>query len=96
MNSIKAIIVAAGASTRLRPLTNEVPKCMLEVNEKALIKHCIDHLNNNGINHISVVTGYKAEKISFDSLYRYHKSYLKNNIPFSSASARATIKERTL
>tara|TARA_B100000767_G_C19722279_1_gene517832 strand:+ start:412 stop:1194 length:783 start_codon:yes stop_codon:yes gene_type:complete len=99
MNQIRAIILAAGASTRLRPLTNEVPKCMLEVNEKALIKHCMDHLNNNGINHISVVTGYKAEKISFDSLYRYYNNdYLNNNILHSLLCAREVlelaIKER--
>jgi L-glutamine-phosphate cytidylyltransferase len=92
MYDIRAIIVAAGASTRLRPLTNEVPKCMLEINEKALIKHCMDHLNYNGIKHISVVTGYKAEKINFDSLHRYHNNdYLNNNILHSLLCAREVL-----
>ena len=94
MKDTIAIIIAAGASTRLRPLTNDLPKCMLEINQKPLIKHCIDNFNSNGIDRISVVTGYKAEKINFDDLDRYHNDqYLNNNVLHSLLYARPALEQ---
>jgi MurNAc alpha-1-phosphate uridylyltransferase len=50
----KAMIFAAGLGTRLRPLTNDRPKALVEVNEKTLLQHAIEHLNNFGITTIIV------------------------------------------
>ena len=94
MHNTRAIIIAAGLGSRLRPLTDELPKCMLEVGRKTLIKHCIDNLQDNGIDHISIVTGYKAEKISFDGLYYYHNdNYLTNNVLHSLLYAREALEQ---
>ena len=63
---MKVIILAAGQGTRLRPLTDNKPKCMVELLEKPLIQHQIETLRRNGIDDIHIATGYLQEKIDFD------------------------------
>ncbi len=58
-----AVILAAGEGTRLRPLTEEKPKGMVEVNEKPLLTHCFDALIELGADHLVVVVGYLKEEI---------------------------------
>lgn len=60
---MKAIILAAGRSTRLYPLTLEKPKCLLPFNRKTLIEHQLDILDYCGITEKIIVTGYLGEKI---------------------------------
>jgi L-glutamine-phosphate cytidylyltransferase len=58
---MKAIILAAGQGTRLQPLTNEKPKCMVKYNHKPIIDHIIEVIKLCNINDIAVVNGYKKE-----------------------------------
>lgn len=58
---MKAVILAAGLGTRLRPITNEVPKCMVPVNGTRIIDKQIHNLLVNGVKDIYVVAGYKAD-----------------------------------
>ncbi len=58
-----AIILAAGTATRLRPLTDTLPKCLLRVGEKTILGHTIDNLQNAGIREVILVTGYRGEQI---------------------------------
>ncbi|MAG08772.1 hypothetical protein CMO89_04815 [Candidatus Woesearchaeota archaeon] len=60
---MKAIILAAGRSTRLYPITLSMPKCLLKVGEKTIIERQIDNLTEIGIKDILVVTGYLKEEI---------------------------------
>ncbi len=60
---MKALILAAGLGTRLRPITDEMPKSMVQVNGKSIITKQIDNLIENGINDIIVVVGYRSEII---------------------------------
>jgi choline kinase len=60
---MKAIILSAGQGKRLLPLTAEVPKCLLPIQGKTLIEWQIDELSKCGIHRITVVTGYRAEKV---------------------------------
>lgn len=60
---MKAIILAAGISSRLRPLTDSVPKCLLEIGERTLLGRTFDALIENGINDFVVVTGYRQQQI---------------------------------
>lgn len=55
---MKAIILAAGIASRLRPLTNDRPKCLLEIGCKCLLQRSFDALIANGISNFVVVTGY--------------------------------------
>lgn len=60
---MKVIILAAGQGTRLRPLTDKMPKCMVEVNQKSIIENVLDTIVNCGISEkdIYIITGYKTE-----------------------------------
>jgi len=59
----KAVILAAGVGSRLRPLTDDVPPCLLKINSITILEHQIKNLEKCGIEQVTVVTGHKAEKI---------------------------------
>lgn len=75
---MRAIILAAGKSTRLRPLTENTPKCLLEINGQAIIDYQIKSLLDNGVNEIIVVTGFQGEKI----INHLKKNYLDIDFTF--------------
>ena len=60
----RAIIMAAGMGTRLKPATADTPKPMVKVNGVRMIDTVIDALHANGINEIHIVTGYLAGRFS--------------------------------
>ena len=60
---MKAVILAAGISSRLRPLTDDTPKCLLKVGEKNILELTIDNILANNIDDVIIVTGYLEEKI---------------------------------
>ncbi len=60
---MKAIILSAGQGKRLLPLTSEVPKCLLPIGGKTLLEHQLDALADCGVNQVTVVVGYGAEKV---------------------------------
>lgn len=62
---MRAILLAAGMGTRLRPLTLKTPKSLIEVNGKALLERQIEFLKEKGINDIIIVTGYLNEKFEY-------------------------------
>ena len=55
---MKAVILAAGVASRLRPLTNDTPKCLLKVGDKSILERTIDNLIKNKISDVIVVTGF--------------------------------------
>ena len=57
------IILAGGLGTRLRPLTEEIPKPLLKVGDKPILQLIIERLAQNGFHHIFVSVCYKAEMI---------------------------------
>ena len=59
---MKAIILAAGEGTRLRPLTLETPKAMVEIFGKPLLAHNMDKLLNY-VDEFILVVKYKQEKV---------------------------------
>ena len=62
---MRAILLAAGMGTRLRPLTLETPKSLIEINWKPLLERQVEFLKEKGINEIIVVTGYLNEKFEY-------------------------------
>ena len=58
-----AVILAAGMASRLRPLTNDRPKCLLTVGTRCLLGRTVDSLKAAGITELVVVTGYRVEMI---------------------------------
>ena len=67
---MKVLVLAAGQGKRLRPLTNDIPKCMVSYKNKPIIDYIINTSKNFGINDIAVVCGYKKYVL---------KNYLKES-----------------
>ena len=59
----KALIIAAGLGSRLKKHTENLPKCMLDFGGKTLLQRQLDSYKKNGIKDISLIRGYKKEKI---------------------------------
>ena len=56
------VILAAGMARRLRPLTDDMPKCLLPLGDRNLLERTVDAMRMAGVERLVVVTGYKAIK----------------------------------
>ncbi len=91
---MKGIIVAAGMGSRLMPLTQDRPKCMLPVKEKPLIEWTIDNMKSVGCDEIIVIDGYKKEALFCDNVIRItNVDYMNNNILHSFMCAKEYMNE---
>lgn len=69
---MKAIILAAGRGSRMQSLTDDRPKCLVEVNGKPLLDWQLTSLRQAGINEIGIVTGYRREMLADRHLVEFH------------------------
>lgn len=69
---MKAIILAAGVGSRIRPLTDNCPKSLLKVGGKTILEMMVSHIQDCGINQVVFVLGYLQNQI---------KDYVKANFP---------------
>ena len=60
---MRAIILAAGAGTRLRPLTEGCPKCLVPIGGRPLLDHQTAALRAAGVDEIVIVVGYEAQQV---------------------------------
>ncbi|MEE3234166.1 MAG: phosphocholine cytidylyltransferase family protein [Candidatus Latescibacterota bacterium] len=60
---MRAIVLAAGLGTRLKPLTDSCPKCLVTIKGKALIDYQLDALELVGVDDIVVVVGAMADQV---------------------------------
>ncbi|HTN92337.1 MAG TPA: isocitrate lyase/phosphoenolpyruvate mutase family protein [Sorangium sp.] len=68
---VTAVILAAGQSQGLLPLTEELPKPMLDLKGKSILERQIDVLNACGVKDVAVVRGYKKEAIKLPNARTY-------------------------
>ncbi|RQH01947.1 UTP--glucose-1-phosphate uridylyltransferase AglF [Natrarchaeobius oligotrophus] len=68
---MQAVVLAAGEGTRLRPLTEDKPKVLVEVDGKPLLEDVFDNLLEIGVTELIVVVGYRKEQI----IERYGDAY---------------------
>jgi len=67
---IQAVLLCGGKGERLRPFTENIPKPLIQIKNKPILKYIVDHTLFFGINELIVATGYKSGKI---------ESYLEDN-----------------
>lgn len=92
-----AIILAAGLGSRLSPLTKDKPKSLIEFAKKTLLDRIIEIFRKYGIDDISIVTGYKKEKINLPNItYFENKNYRENSTLSSLFCAQKKISESTI
>lgn len=85
---MKAIILAAGRGSRMKNLTDERPKCLVELRGKALLDWQLEALRAAGITEIAIVTGYKRELLANRGLIEFHNArWAETNMVSSLACA---------
>ena len=80
---MKAVILAAGIGTRLIPLTNSTPKCLLKAGNKKILELTIDNIIANNIDDVIIVTGYLEQQIRDFVSAKYphlHVVYIYNEV----------------
>ena len=75
----KALIIAAGLGSRLKKHTENLPKCMLDFGGKTLLQRQLDSYKKCGIKDISLIRGYKKEKINYKGIKYFENTDYKNN-----------------
>ena len=92
-----AIILAAGLGSRLSPLTDDKPKSLVKFGEMSLLERMIKMFHKHGIKDISIITGYKKEKIDFSEItYFENKNYENNSTLESLFSGEEKILDSTI
>ena len=71
---VSAVILCGGKATRLRPVTQTIPKAMVKVNGKPIIDHQLEWLEKNGITNVVLACGYK---------WKVLKQHLGNRVKYS-------------
>lgn len=102
---MQAVILAAGSGQRLRPVTEQLPKCLIQIREKTLLEYSLEALNNNGINEVIIVTGFLSDMIkkeignSYKDVkitYVINDSYDQTGSMFSLSQAKDAIKDNDI
>jgi choline kinase len=70
---VKAIILAAGRGERLRPHSDQTPKCLVRVNGIPILHRQLSALQKNGIKEIAIVTGFMADAVEKYALSNFPK-----------------------
>ena len=78
-NNCKAFVIAAGLGSRLKKHTENLPKCMLDFGGKTLLQRQLDSYKKNGVKNISLIRGYKKEKINYKGIKYFENTDYKNN-----------------
>jgi choline kinase len=60
---MRVVLLAAGAATRLRPLTDQMPKCLLRVGDKSIVSRTVELCAARGLRRFTVVDGFCAEAL---------------------------------
>jgi glucose-1-phosphate cytidylyltransferase len=87
--NLTVIILCGGKGQRLRPLTSEVPKPLLKINNKPILEHIINHLLNYNIRNIIIASGYKNKIIK-----NFISEKFKKNIKVIDTGVKSGILER--
>lgn len=94
---MKSIILAAGKGSRVPEFSDRIPKSLIKINNKSILKRQIDLLRKFKINKIAIIRGFKSNKINFKKLkYFYNKNYNQNEQLDSLLSAKKWFTEDLL
>lgn len=86
---VRALILAAGRGSRLRPLTDDRPKCLVRLGGRALLDWQLASLRAAGITRIAVVAGWRAERVRRPGLVRFvNRSWRRTAMVASLLAAR--------
>lgn len=88
---MKAVILAGGKGTRLRPLTNDIPKPLVKIIDRPVILHILALLKEHGFTDVAVTVGYMADKIISEigetPFPNLRVTYFKEDVPLGTAGS---------
>jgi len=91
LDGLTAVVLAGGEGTRLRPLTNDLPKPVLPVANRPFFEYMLDHLREAGVTRVIMALGYRAEPLieSFGdgSAYGLMIDYVVEDKPLGTSGA---------
>jgi len=91
---VKAVILAAGKGTRLEPLTETRPKCLIQVMGKSFLYYILNNLVHSGYKDIAIVVGYKKEMIQqFCQEYKFNVTFIEQKKQLGTGDAIKAAKE---
>jgi dTDP-glucose pyrophosphorylase len=93
--TIPVVIMAGGIGSRLKPLTNVLPKPLIPIGEKTIIEDIFERFANHGCNEFFVSVNYKAELIKYylkDQNLPYQLVFLKEEKPMGTAGSLSLLK----
>jgi choline kinase len=91
---VKAIILAAGRGSRMKDLTDDRPKCLVELRGKSLLEWQLAALRGAGISEIGIVTGYRRELLADLGLTEFHNArWAETNMVTSLSCADAWLRK---
>ena len=89
--SAPVIIMAGGKGTRLKPLTNVLPKALVPIGDKTIIEEIMDSFAEHGCRDFFISVNYKAEMIEYyldgELNGKYNVSYFKEEMPLGTAGS---------
>lgn len=93
---MKAIILAAGRGSRMKDMTDDRPKCLLELNGRPLLDWQRLALTEAGIEEIGIVTGYRHEMLAMRGMVEFHNArWQQTNMLSSLACAQEWLEKET-
>ncbi len=95
--NLPVVIMAGGRGTRMKPLTNVIPKPLIPLGEKTIIEEIMEHFTQYECNNFFLSVNYKADTIKhyFDQLeYPYHIHYFQEDKPLGTAGSLHLLKNQ--
>ncbi len=96
--NLPVIIMAGGKGTRLKPLTNVIPKPLIPIGEKTILEEIMDRFDNVGCNEFYISVNYKAETIKyyFNQLknFNYKIKFFREDKPLGTAGSLYLVKDK--
>jgi dTDP-glucose pyrophosphorylase len=93
--NLPVVIMAGGIGSRLKPLTNVLPKPLIPINNKTFLEEIFERFNNHGCNNFYISVNYKAELIEYylrQQNLPYDLNYFKEEKPMGTAGSLSLLK----
>lgn len=92
------VIMSGGIGSRLRPLTANLPKALVKINNKPILRHVIENIRSSGFKNFIISTRYKAKKIhnffKNGKKFNVNIKYINEKSPLGTIGAITLIKEK--
>lgn len=95
LSNVPVVIMAGGFGSRLKPLTNVIPKPMVPLGDRTIMEHIISQFEKEGCDQFFATVNYKSEmlKFYFDGLDKeYSLGFIEENVPLGTGGSLAYLK----